>query len=82
MSLLSKLFGARPEVIPTHIETRDDFARCGDPGDGSAFLRFAFSTKQLVRRPVLAFDAAGLAGRWSDSDLNEMKISRAVQQRA
>lgn len=27
MSLLAKLFGARPDVAPTHIETRDDFAR-------------------------------------------------------
>jgi thioredoxin-like negative regulator of GroEL len=27
MSLLSKLFGTRPDVIPTHVETRDDFAR-------------------------------------------------------
>jgi thioredoxin 1 len=27
MSLLGKIFGSRPDVIPTHIDTRDDFAR-------------------------------------------------------
>jgi thioredoxin-like negative regulator of GroEL len=27
MSLLGKIFGARPDVIPTHLETRDDFER-------------------------------------------------------
>jgi len=27
MSLLGKLFGARPEVIPTHLDTKDAFAR-------------------------------------------------------
>lgn len=27
MSLLGKLFGARPDVIPTHLATHDDFVR-------------------------------------------------------
>jgi thioredoxin-like negative regulator of GroEL len=27
MSLLGKIFGARPDVIPTHLETHDDFER-------------------------------------------------------
>jgi thioredoxin-like negative regulator of GroEL len=27
MSLLGKIFGARPDVIPTHLETRADFER-------------------------------------------------------
>lgn len=27
MSLLGKIFGARPDVIPTHLQTREDFER-------------------------------------------------------
>lgn len=65
MSLLSKLFGARPEVIPTHIETRDDFARCVLKSDVPVIVDVWSDTcapcKQLV--PVLIQVATKYAGK-------------------
>lgn len=87
MSLLSKLFGARTEVIPTHIETREEFARCVLESDVPVIVDVWSETcapcKQLV--PVLIQVATKYAGRVLVAELStraEPRLLRELDVRA
>lgn len=72
MSLLGKLFGARPDVTPTHLETRDEFARYVLQSDVPVIVDVWSETcapcKQLV--PVLIKVATKYAGKLRVAELS------------
>src|SRR5687768_16287322 len=72
MSLLGKLFGTRPDVVPTHLETRDDFARYVVQSDVPVIVDVWSETcapcKQLV--PVLIKVATKYAGKLRVAELS------------
>lgn len=72
MSLLGRLFGARPDVIPTHLETRDDFASYVLQSDVPVIVDVWSDTcapcKQLV--PVLIKVATKYAGKLRVAELS------------
>ena len=84
MSLLSKLFGARPEVIPTHIDTRDDFARYVLQSDVPVIVDVWSETcapcKQLV--PVLIHVATKYAGKVLVAELSTKAEPRLLSELA
>ena len=84
MSLLSKLFGSRPEVIPTHIDTRDDFARyvlkSELPVIVDVWSESCAPCKQLV--PVLIQVATKYAGKVLVAELSTRAEPRLLSELA
>jgi thioredoxin-like negative regulator of GroEL len=80
MSLLGKLFGARPDVIPTHLETRDDFARYVLQSDVPVIVDVWSETcapcKKLV--PVLIKVATKYAGKLRVAELSTQAEERLL----
>jgi thioredoxin-like negative regulator of GroEL len=84
MSLLGKLFGVRPDVIPTHIETRDDFARHVLQSDIPVIVDVWSETcapcKQLV--PVLIKVATKYEGKVRVAELSTQAEPRLLAELA
>ena len=82
MSLLGKLFGARPEVIPTHLDTREDFARYVLQSDVPVIVDVWSETcapcKKLV--PVLIQVATKYAGKVRVAELSTQADPRLLSE--
>jgi thioredoxin-like negative regulator of GroEL len=80
MSLLSKIFGTRPDVIPTHLDTRDDFERYVLQSDVPVIVDVWSETcapcKQLV--PVLIQIASKYAGKLRVAELSTQAEPRLL----
>lgn len=80
MSLLSKIFGARPDVIPTHLQTRDDFVRVVLQSDVPVIVDVWSETcapcKKLV--PVLIKVATKYAGKLRVAELSTQAEPRLL----
>lgn len=80
MSLLSKLFGGRADVIPTHLHTRDDFERVvlksEVPVIVDVWSESCAPCKQLV--PVLIQVATKYAGKLVVAELSNRAEPRLL----
>jgi thioredoxin 1 len=72
MSLLGKLFGARPDVVPTHLETREDFERNVLQSDMPVIVDVWSATCAPCRQlePVLVKVATKYAGKVRVAELS------------